>query len=94
MATTTDLSDLMFMPAAAKACGMDRRRFRALMIANGVAIVWAKGDTQTRLKVRLSDARRVICEQRYLPTKAAKRKPPRAPVSRLSGKPMHPAVRC
>jgi hypothetical protein len=58
---------------AAKAIGMARGRLREVCVGAGVAVRWGGTDRHPYLKVKLSEARRAVDQQRYVPARAVKR---------------------
>lgn len=89
------LDDLVSIEAAAKKIRMRRDRFRALCLATGIAVKWGGTEKHPRLKVKLSEAERVILSRRAEPPTATRRtaRPRRTPSSGMR-KPLHPDVRC
>ena len=75
--------------AAAKAIGMNRLRMRELCISAGVAVRWGGTNDHPFLKVKLSEARRAVDQNKqYVARGPAKR------VARRGAAVTNPDVRC
>lgn len=68
---------------AARKIKMHRDRLKQLCIAGGIAIRWGGTDKRPRLKVLLSEVRRLVLSQRYSPIRR-----------QHSRRPLHPDVTC
>ena len=91
-ATLTKLDDLVTIDTAAKTVHMNRERLRKLVKDTGIAIVWGGTEKRPILKVRLADLQRVIMQKRFVESRRRLERQSRT--ARLSGKPLHPDVRC
>jgi hypothetical protein len=64
--TADELEDVMWIAEAAKAVGMRRERVLALAIEHKLAIPWGGTKKHPRLKVKLSELKRLLVSRRYV----------------------------
>jgi len=64
MPADADISDLVWAHEAAKRLGISRERFRRLAIAHGIAVHFAGSARRPFIKVKMSDAARIVLNQK------------------------------